>query len=405
LRILFLLTQDLHSPSGLGRYWPLARELTQLGQHVSIAALHPDFTNLQCKQDTIEGVSVNYVAPMHVMKSESKKEYYKPGRLLQIATWATLNLAKASLNTQADLIIVGKPHPMNSLAAISGKVFRGQHIYLDCDDFEAASGRFSSNIQSKIITSFEKWMPRRVRAISTNTYFMQKKLISWGIPTERIHYLPNGVDRDRFSRANYDQIARLKSELVISDRPVVAYIGSLSLPSHPVDLLLEAFAVLIQSHPDAVLLLVGGGEDLITLMDLAQRLGIEKSVRFTGRVAPEQVPTYYLLANVSVDPVYDNDAARGRCPLKLFESWACNVPFVTADVGDRRLLLEGSQVESAAGILVKPGDLHSLASGIHQILTEPGLTKTIVATGQLRIKDYYWDILASKLLNFYSRYE
>lgn len=405
MKILFLLTQDLHSPSGLGRYWPLARELTRIGQKVSVAALHPNFSELQVKQETVDGVLVNYVAPMHVMKSENKKEYYKPGRLLQITARATLNLAKASLKTQADLIIVGKPHPMNSLAAISGKIFRGRHIYLDCDDFEAASSRFSSKLQGSIVASFEKWMPCHVRAVSTNTHFMEKKLLSWGIPFERIHYLPNGVDRDRFSRTYSDQITQLKCELSLSDRPVVAYIGSLSLPSHPVDLLLEAFAVLIQTHSDCVLLLVGGGEDLTTLMNLAQRLGIEQAVRFTGRVAPELVPAYYRLADVSVDPVYDNDAARGRCPLKLFESWACGVPFVSADVGDRRTLLGGSSGESAAGVLVKPGDHHSLASGISQILTEPELGRTIVTAGQHRIKDYYWDILASNLLNFYSKNE
>ena len=204
MRILFLLTQDLQSPSGLGRYWPLARELSHLGQQVSIAALHPDYAHLQAQQEIIDGVLINYVAQMHVMKSESEKKYYKSGQLLQVASQATLQLTTASLKPQADLIIVGKPHPMNGIAALFGKFLRGQHIYLDCDDFEAASGRFSSGLQRNVVASFEKWMPRRVRAISTNTYFMRDKLNSWGIPIERIYYLPNGVDRVRFTQVNLD---------------------------------------------------------------------------------------------------------------------------------------------------------------------------------------------------------
>jgi len=35
MRILFLLTQDLESPSGLGRYLPLAKELGKLGNTVN----------------------------------------------------------------------------------------------------------------------------------------------------------------------------------------------------------------------------------------------------------------------------------------------------------------------------------------------------------------------------------
>ena len=46
MRILFILTQDLDSPSGLGRYRPMAEVLIQSGHQVRILALHPDFQNL-----------------------------------------------------------------------------------------------------------------------------------------------------------------------------------------------------------------------------------------------------------------------------------------------------------------------------------------------------------------------
>jgi glycosyltransferase involved in cell wall biosynthesis len=234
---------------------------------------------------------------------------------------------------------------------------------------------------------------------------MRDKLISWGIPPERIHYLPNGIERDRFSQIDLHQVAELKYQLGLIDQPVIAYVGSLSLPSHPVDLLLKAFSNLLQFHPDAVLLLVGGGEDITGLKNLAQRLGIEHAVRFIGRVASEQVPLYYRLAKVSVDPVYDNDAARGRCPLKLFESWACGIPIVTADVGDRRMLLRGESGDLPAGLFVMPGDYESLAKGISQVLRQPDLANSVVAAGQQRIQGYYWDILSTQLLDFYITYE
>ena len=40
MRILFLLTQDLESPSGLGRYLPLAKELGKLGRYAGMDAFY-----------------------------------------------------------------------------------------------------------------------------------------------------------------------------------------------------------------------------------------------------------------------------------------------------------------------------------------------------------------------------
>ena len=76
MRILFLLTQDLESPSGLGRYAPLARELTVLGHQITIAALHSRYDTLDRRSFFKEGVDVRYLAPMHVKKRGNLKIYY-----------------------------------------------------------------------------------------------------------------------------------------------------------------------------------------------------------------------------------------------------------------------------------------------------------------------------------------
>jgi glycogen(starch) synthase len=123
-------------------------------------------------------------------------------------------------------------------------------------------------------------------------------------------------------------------------------------------------------------------------------------VRFCGRVPPGQVPLYYYLADVGVDPVHDDDAARGRSPLKLFESWVCGVPFVTADVGDRRLLLG----DPPAGMLARPGDAGALAQAILAVLENPDLSQTLRQRGLARVPDYYWDHLAEELDGIYRKF-
>ena len=178
---------------------------------------------------------------------------------------------------------------------------------------------------------------------------------------------------------------------------MISYIGSLSLASHGVDLLLEAFKTLKLSQPNSILLLVGGGEDYQSLRSSTRTMGLENDVRFTGRIPPDKIPLYYRLSQVSVDPVYDNDAARGRSPLKLFESWASGTPFVTADVGDRRQLIG----DPPTGLLTEPGDPDSLAQTLERLLSDADLQKTLSRRGLERVKAYYWDHLASNMERVY----
>ncbi len=126
-------------------------------------------------------------------------------------------------------------------------------------------------------------------------------------------------------------------------------------------------------------------------------MGLADQVKFTGRLAPEEVGTYYHLADVSVDPVLDDGAAQGRSPLKLFESWACGVPFVSCDVGDRRLLLG----EPASGLLAVPGDASSLAERILVVLKDPQMAERLRKIGSDRVEAFYWDVLVKDLDNLY----
>lgn len=118
---------------------------------------------------------------------------------------------------------------------------------------------------------------------------------------------------------------------------------------------------------------------------------------FTGRVPPNEVGQYYALADLSIDPVFDNDAARGRSPLKLFESWACGVPFITADVGDRRELVG----DPPAGIVTRPGDEGALADAIINILRDPALADQLKKRGYQRVQEFSWDRLAQKMESVY----
>src|SRR6188508_3385124 len=99
MQILFLLTQDLESPSGLGRYWPLAKHLARLGHNIEIAALHPSWQSLESRVFLRDGVRVRYVAQMHVRRDGNRQHAFSTPQLLWVTAKATLALAAAAMTT------------------------------------------------------------------------------------------------------------------------------------------------------------------------------------------------------------------------------------------------------------------------------------------------------------------
>ncbi len=399
MRITWLLTQDIHSPSGV-RFFALAAGLVRLGHQVTILALHPDFSSLTSKAFDQAGVHIRYVAQMHVRKQGGQKTYFRPWELAWVLLWATLALTWAALHCSADVFYIGKPHPMNSIAGCVAHLWFRCSLWLDCDDYEQGSGHFQSKLQQQMVAFFETHVPHWATAVTTNTFFMQSKLMEWGIPRENILVLPNGVEETRFpAHLPEQEIEDCRRGLGVADSPTLAFIGSLSLVNHPVNLLLEAFAKVIQDIPEAVLLLVGSGEDAAVIEAKVENLKLTERVRMVGRVPPDVVARYYHAAQLIVDPVYDDDAARGRCPLKLFESWQCGVPFVTGKVGDRAILAGNP----SAAWLVEPGSVEALTQGILRVMADPILAGQLAAQGRERVRSFYWASLAQALDQFLRR--
>jgi glycosyltransferase involved in cell wall biosynthesis len=394
MHIAWVLTQSLESPSGLGRYWPLAQELARLGQQVSIIAPHHNWTTEVPRHTVREGVDVWCSGQMHVRKIGSRKEYFSPTQLLILALREAVASARLLRRLNPDVIQLGKPQPINVVAAKLAR--RGQPVFCDCDDYEAQTNRFSGDWQRRVVTYFEDGVAQYAAGLTVNTRFTFARYVALGFPAQRIRYVPNGVDRARFARTIQAAQLRKKWQIAESD-PVIVYVGTLGLQSHPVDLLLTAFQQVVQVVPQARLLMVGGGEDFDRVQNLARQLNIDQATCFTGRVAPEEVPDYFSLATVSVDPVRDDLIAKARSPLKVLESLAVGVPVVTGDVGDRREMLRDGQL----GVLVSAGDSPALAVGLLTLLQHPERRAAMARAARAQCEHWYWDQLVHDFSKIY----
>lgn len=393
MRITFVLPGSMESAYGI-RIAGMAGALGRRGHAVKVLALHHDLQPSTPRRLHMGAFDVQYVGKMHVRKVGSHKYYYSTLGLLRVALVSTWGLMVAATRQPCDLIHVGKVQPVNGLAGfLAARVLRSRPLFLDCDDYEAANNRFSGQWQRRIVQLFEDGLPRHAAGLTAITHYMEARLAGLGVKPERIAYVPNGIDMGRFAPPSAGKVEAFRQLWGLEGRPVVGYVGTLSLTNHAVDLLLEAFALLHARCPDAVLLLVGGGEDIDALQQMASRLGIGQATRFVGRVAPDDVPVCYAACQVTVDPVHDDVVARSRSPLKIAESLAAGVPVVTAGVGDRSEMLDHGR----AGVLVMPGDAQALAGGIESVLNDPAGRQRLSEGALARRELFDWDRLVERV--------
>ena len=173
--------------------------------------------------------------------------------------------------------------------------------------------------------------------------------------------LRNGVDLSGLpARGDRSEQQALRQRLGLDpDRPYAACIARFHpIKDHPT--LIRAWAKVIESIPDARLLLVGDGQERQACEQLSRQLGLGESVEFWGIRGD--------VADIlrAVD-VFTLTSISEAASLTLLEAMASECPAVVTDVGGN-----GEHVsEGIEGYLVPRGDDARLAERLIELLSDP----------------------------------
>ncbi len=205
---------------------------------------------------------------------------------------------------------------------------------------------------------------RQVDHVFTICEGLRSDIAARGVPAEKITVIPNAVDVETFALGGIPD-ETLKGQLGLSACTVVGFIGSF-YAYEGLDLLLDAFPLILFRLPDVRLLLVGGGPQEQALKERAKRLGFEDKVVFTGRVPHHEVQRYYDLIDVLAYPRHSMRLTELVTPLKPLEAMAQGRLFVASDVGGHKELIRDGET----GMLFYAGSATSLAESIMKLLAK-----------------------------------
>lgn len=189
---------------------------------------------------------------------------------------------------------------------------------------------------------------------------------TWHADPEKVIVMPNGVDTLRFRPL--DDAHSIRTRLGVGSARVVGFVGSFQ-PWHGLQALVESFARVVDTCPDAMLLLVGDGPDRPALSRKVAELGLTSRVIITGVVPQSEVPDMLAAVDVAVIPYPRLSRELWFSPLKLYEYMAAGKAIVASESGQIAEVLEDGQT----GLLVEPGEIGALSSAIVRLLDDSEL--------------------------------
>jgi teichuronic acid biosynthesis glycosyltransferase TuaC len=223
--------------------------------------------------------------------------------------------------------------------------------------------------QSALLRFLTIWALRHanaIRAVSSDLAERTVKLIdaekrrNGGTETvKKVWVVPNGVDLNKF-RLMERQEARRQLGLD-DDKRYLLYVGRL-VAVKGLDLLLDAFARLVQNQSDVELVLVGDGAERLVLAQRATTLGIRDKVHFVGAQPHERIVLWMNAGDVLCLP-----SRKESFGAVLIESLACGTPVVATSVGGIPEVVADGQV----GRLVHSRDPREMAACIEEVLETP----------------------------------
>lgn len=219
-----------------------------------------------------------------------------------------------------------------------------------------------------------------------------------GLPAQKVVYIPNGVDIDRFRPDLSGENIRLRYGLEQED--VVVLCPRRFAKKNGIIYLVRAIPHILRKVSVRVKFMLVGGyasrdqyDGTAEILSTISELGLGKHVILTGFVDNSEMPLYYAASDIVVLPsLVEATSIAG------LEAMASAKPLVGTTVGGIPEIV----VNGENGILVPPADPNTLAQALATLILSPEMRIKMGIVGRERAQRHFsWDHIAYKTLEVY----
>ncbi len=204
--------------------------------------------------------------------------------------------------------------------------------------------------------------------------------------------IPNPLSISVFSPASEGEKDALRKQFGLTG-PTIISAGRVA-PDKKIDVALKAFKKVLGNIPTAQFVISGNGPIEGEMKKLAQDLGIEKSVIFTGFLDHPTLSKWYKASDLFVVT-----CAIETQGLSLMQAFATALPSVGVDAG-----AVGVHIQPERGIKVADGDDTALAAAMEKILKAPKAARAMGQNARQYVGQFSQDVIAEKWESIYKTY-
>jgi glycosyltransferase involved in cell wall biosynthesis len=370
----------------------MATELKRLGHEVEIVTGMPNYPRgeifpgylgrIYCRED-FAGIVVHRVWLYAAMGGGLS-------RMLNYGSFTVTALFGLMRAKKPDYIFVESPPLLLSISGYIAGSLRGAPFILNVADLWpdaiVEGGFIRSKFLIRCMEALEKWSYRKAAYVNAVTEGIRDALLQRKkLPAEKVLFLPNGVDTDRFQPREED--VALKALLGLDGKRIVLWAGTLGY-AHGLENVMQA-AKLLSGRPEIHFLFVGDGSAKSGLQAMARELALS-NMTFVDPVQAEQLPPYFSIAACGLASLSDLPLHKGARPSKIFPVLASGKAIIFVGKGEGPRLVS----QAGAGIVVAPGDPEALAGAVLQIVENPTEAKEFGKRGREFVeKNLQWSHL------------
>ncbi len=380
--------------------------LTEAGYHVSVIALREKD---QALTEVVNGIQVYRVPKLELFKKTSSANLSRTGLSFLKLRSSLGYFVEYCYFTAACLVVstyifgrygfdvIHAHNPPDTLFFVAlpfkllGKKFVFDHHDL-CPELYRSRYRTGEGFFTRLLRMFE-WCSLKLAdvTIATNESYKQVQIRRAKKDPRTIFIVRNGPDQLRMSPA--PPSPRLKA----MSKCILCYVGSLN-PQDGVDYLLRSLRYLLHDlkRSDFHCVIMGSGDSLQDLRDLAGTLQLNGCVELTGFVSDEDLQANLAAADICVDPDPSSPLNDVSTWIKVMEYMAYAKPIVSFDLKETRFSA------GEAAMYVKPNGEAEFAQTIVQLMEQPELRKKMGTYGRQRVEqELQWNKVGLNLLTAY----
>jgi glycosyltransferase involved in cell wall biosynthesis len=243
-----------------------------------------------------------------------------------------------------------------------------------------------TSVLVRLLYAWEKFMYQRAEKIISLLPKAKEYIISRGIDPDKIVWIPNGVNLDRFDNPEpldpKSEAAKVFTQH--KNKFKVVYTGAHG-PANGLDVILRAAHLLSEMSADVHIFLVGDGPEKSNLIKKAQQYYLS-NITFLDPVPKAQVPSLLNQADLLLHCLKPLEVFKhGISPNKMFDYLASRRPIIMAVEAANNIV-----EDAKAGITVEPGNPQALAEGILKIKQMTAAERGLLgANGRAYVEKYH----------------